>query len=172
MTNQKPLKQPIKHCYWVKPNQILAGEYPRNKDDQSSQEKLDGLIEAGVNLFIDLTEEDEGLSPYSNLINLATHFRFPIRDVSVPNSIEATKAILDAIDHGIENDKTVYVHCWGGVGRTGLVIGCWLARHGLGGEKALARLQELWKECPKSAWRQSPETPEQVQYILNWKLGQ
>ncbi len=24
----------------------------------------------------------------------------------------------------------VYVHCWGGVGRTGTVVGCWLLRHG------------------------------------------
>ncbi|MFZ5949388.1 MAG: fused DSP-PTPase phosphatase/NAD kinase-like protein [Candidatus Rifleibacteriota bacterium] len=26
--------------------------------------------------------------------------------------------------------KPVYVHCWGGLGRTGVVVGCWSRRHG------------------------------------------
>lgn len=29
--------------------------------------------------------------------------------------------------------QTVYVHCYGGIGRTGTVVGCWLVRHGLSG---------------------------------------
>ena len=40
-------------------------------------------------------------------------------------------SILDAIDDSVKVGKPVYVHCWGGVGRTGMVIGCWLLRHGL-----------------------------------------
>jgi len=61
---------------------------------------------------------------------------------------------------------------WGGVGRTGVIIGCWLARHRGGGEAALIQLRELWQQCPKSAFRQSPETLEQERYVLDWKSGQ
>ena len=123
--------------------------------------------------FIDLTEADEGLEPYTDL--LAKHqaagvlqLRFPIRDQSTPTRRATTVATLDAVDRCLQDGRTVYVHCWGGIGRTGLTVGCWLARHGLGGERALYRLRELWQACPKSAWRQSPETPEQEQYVVGW----
>ncbi|ANV89044.1 fused DSP-PTPase phosphatase/NAD kinase-like protein [Picosynechococcus sp. PCC 7117] len=166
------MTRPIKHCYWVLPGKLLAGEYPRNKDEQSSQEKLHALLNAGVTAFIDLTEADEGLQPYSTLISAeASHHQFPIVDVSIPASSDLVVTILDTIDHYIERNQLVYVHCWGGVGRTGVIIGCWLARHGHGGEVALDHLRELWQACPKSRYRRSPETREQEQYILNWEVG-
>jgi hypothetical protein len=66
-------------------------------------------------------------------------------------------------------EKIVYLHCWGGVGRTGLIVGCWLARHGYKGQAALDRLRGLWQNCPKSTHRKSPETGEQEQYIISWE---
>ena len=162
------MQQPVENCYWVVPGKFLAGEYPRNKDVESSQEKIDTLISAGVSAFIDLTEEDENLLPYAGLISGASHQRFPIRDVSVPLSIIATVTILDNIDHHLRQERMVYLHCWGGIGRTGVIVGCWLARHGFGGESALLRLRELWQQCPKSSFRKSPETEEQERYILQW----
>jgi len=59
------------------------------------------------------------------------------------------------------------VLCWGGVGRTGVIVGCWSARHG--GQPALARLRELWKQCPKSQNRGSPETAAQEKYVAGWR---
>jgi len=165
------MTQPIKYCYWVEPGKLLAGEYPRNKDEKSSQEKLNALLCAGVMAFIDLTEENEGLEPYSALIGAASYQRFPIRDVLIPESPDTTIVILDAIDRHIERGQLVYVHCLGGVGRTGVIIGCWLARHGRGGEAALIHLRELWRECPKSVSKESPETRGQELYILSWEAG-
>ena len=162
------MRQPIKHCYWVVPGKLLAGEYPRNEDQASSVEKLQALERSGVSAFIDLTEEGE-LDSYAEMLQAATHHRFPIHDVSIPDSPETTKTILDTIDQLISQGKTVYVHCWGGVGRTGLIIGCWLARHGEGGKAAFNQLQQLWRKCPKSAYRNSPETEDQKHYILNWQ---
>ena len=161
--------QPIENCYWVTPGQFLAGEYPRNFDDESSPAKLAALAEAGIAAFIDLTEEGE-LRPYSQWLNPETqsHQRFPIRDLSTPATVEFTEAILDAIDDHIANGRTVYVHCWGGVGRTGTIVGCWLARHGYAGAAALDRLRELWSQCPKSRSKESPEMPGQRQYVRAW----
>ena len=42
-------------CYWVVPGKLLAGEYPRNFDEESSVGKIDVLIKLGVRAFIDLT---------------------------------------------------------------------------------------------------------------------
>ena len=35
------------------------------------------------------------------------------------------------------------MHCWGGVGRTGTTVGCWLVRHGRSGTEALAELRRV-----------------------------
>ncbi len=60
--------KPIEQCYWVLPGRFLAGEYPRDKDQKSSMSKINSLLKAGVSAFIDLTEKDEGLLPYSDMI--------------------------------------------------------------------------------------------------------
>ena len=51
-------ERPIDYCYWIT-NKLLAGEYPRNFDEESSKKKLEALEHAGVSVFIDLTEIDE-----------------------------------------------------------------------------------------------------------------
>jgi protein-tyrosine phosphatase len=164
--------KPIENCYWVDRCKLLAGEYPRNPDDESSPAKVGALISAGISAFIDLTREDDGLKPYSHLIGAASHQRFPIKDVSLPRSVAETVSILDAIDEHLKQGRKVYVHCWGGSGRTGVIVGCWLARQGLAGEAALVRLRELWKQCAKSSpTRGTPDTPEQERYIVNWEAG-
>lgn len=165
------MNKPIENCYWVVSGRLLAGEYPRDKNESTSRAKIRALLSAGVSAFIDLTEADEGLQPYHMLIGTASHQRFPVRDVSIPDSPDTTIAALDAIDQHLADGRLVYVHCWGGVGRTGVIIGCWLARHGSGGEQALHTLREYWQQCPKSATRQSPETRAQEQYILKWRAG-
>jgi len=167
--------KPIPDSYWVNPGQLLAGEYPRNLDDASSRVKLQRLLEAGVTFFLDLTEAGEsGLAPYADLLQAeaaalgqtAEHQRLSIPDVSVP-SVARMRRILDTIDEQLAAGKVVYVHCWGGVGRTATVVGCHLVRHGLSGEEALARIAELRAATPK-AGRPSPETPAQVQMVLHW----
>ena len=163
------MKRPIENCYWVAPGKLLAGEYPRDLDDESSAAKVAALKRAGVGLFVDLTEEDE-LLPYAQWAAPARHERFPIRDVSIPRSHAQTAATLDAIDAHVEAGGTVYVHCWGGVGRTGVIVGCWLARRRGSGREGLAGLRTLWRTCPKSRIQlRSPQTMEQEKYILRWR---
>lgn len=97
--------------------------------------------------------------------------RFPIRDVSVPTR-ELMKAILDDIDESISRDRPVFVHCWGGKGRTGTVVGCFLARHGIAhGKEALAMISQLRSNDPR-AHEPSPETPAQRDMVISWKEGE
>ena len=163
-------EKPMENCYWVVPGLLLAGEYPRNHDEETSPAKLAALTEWGVDAFIDLTEEDE-LKPYAQWLDPEKHIhqRFPIRDAHTPASRELTAAALDAIDEHIADGRPAYVHCHGGIGRTGTIIGCWLARHGEPGPDALGRLAELWQDCPKSAWIRSPENTAQCLYVTNWR---
>ena len=178
------LEKPFARCYWVRSKKLLAGSYPGSRDPREALEKLRGLLQCGVRRVVNLMEEDEkdhggeDFVPYEmTLIGLARDggvdldcIRYPIRDGGVP-SIEKMVAILDDIDHAIDHGKPVYVHCWGGVGRTGTVIGCYLARHGIAvGQACLELIQELRRNDPMAA-RISPETDEQRWMVGSWDAG-
>ena len=82
------------------------------------------------------------------------------------------QAILNDIDEGVEAGRKVYVHCWGGRGRTGTVVGCYLARHGLAvGDQALAMVKYLRRTDAK-ADTEAPETAAQKDFVRRWKAGQ
>jgi len=170
--NSEPMPpKPIANSYWVMPGRFLAGEYPGDKDEDKARARVERFVAAGVTLFVDLTgDEWPYLEPYAQHAGPARHWRSHVRDVSVPDEPAQMREILDTIDAALaEPQGVVYVHCWGGVGRTGVVVGCWLARHGHPGQAALDRLRELWRACPKSGSRRSPETLEQEEYIRNWQ---
>ena len=80
--------------------------------------------------------------------------------------------ILDSIDRTIHNNKPVYVHCWGGRGRTGTVAGCYLARHGIAAnEKVLNLIQEL-RKATEDYTQPSPETSQQCDMVISWVEGE
>ena len=51
------MNEPINNCYRVVPGKLYAGEYPRNKDEGASHEKIDALLRFGITAFIDLDWE-------------------------------------------------------------------------------------------------------------------
>ena len=55
----------------------------------------------------------------------------------------------------------------GGHGRTGAAVGCYLVRHGLTGEEALAEVRRL-HAAMADRYKPSPETPEQRALVRNW----
>jgi protein-tyrosine phosphatase len=162
--------------FWVQRDRLLAGEYPGDKNDDRAAEKVAWLLDAGITAFVDLTETSE-LLPYHHLLLQPSttergleHLRLPIRDFSVP-TIRGMATILDILDGKLLAGHVVYVHCWGGVGRTGTVVGCFLVRHGLSGRAALEEIRRLRQQSRK-AWRVAPETDEQRSMVLTWAVGQ
>ncbi len=82
-------------------------------------------------------------------------------------SLRTMMEILDTIDESIANGRPVYVHCLGGRGRTGMVVGCYLVRHGLDGRSALKRIEAL-RRLGRTEALPSPETRSQRELVLNW----
>jgi hypothetical protein len=141
------------HAWWVEPGRLLAGEYPGSLSESKAKVKIRLLIEAGIDSFVDLTETDE-LDPYATdlLEEAATkavrpvpsHRRFAIHDVSVLPDDAGYDEIVEHIRNELDAGKRVYVHCWGGKGRTGTVIGCWLIDNdGLDYEGTVQRMRDL-----------------------------
>lgn len=163
-------RRPIENSYEVTKN-IYAGEYPRNKDDESSYAKLKHFESFGITHFVDLTEVGE-LQPYESLLYKgAKYFRFPIKDVSIPQSTEDVRGLIAKITKVIKDSPKakVYIHCWGGVGRTGLIVGCLLGElYRKNYDETLKMLEQLFMACPKSAKRHTPETAEQHQFIAKY----
>jgi protein tyrosine/serine phosphatase len=165
----------IRDSYWIQTHRFMAGEYPGSSDESTALAKLEWLLSININFFINLTEPDEyGLKPYeilfdkvqADITETVMYTNFPIPDMETPSVSQMVK-ILDTIDNALTEDRNIYMHCYGGIGRTGTVVGCYYVRHGLEPQQALDRIAELRKNTP-DGWRSSPETSEQRRMVLNW----
>jgi Cyclin-dependent kinase inhibitor 3 (CDKN3) len=173
--------RPFPNSYWVTPL-LVACEYPWTPKRANRSQKIDLLLRAGVRTFIDLTESGE-LSPYAP--HLAVHVArlgidqdeieyhsFPIPDRSLPRSVSYVRQILDVLGDNARRGRITAVHCRGGIGRTGLVVGCWLVESGAveDGAAALCFIAEEWKSVEKyQRFPQSPETGCQCDFVRNFE---
>ena len=136
------------HAWWVT-DRLLAGEYPGNADLRQAVDKLNLLVDAGIRTFVDLTTPADGLAPYDTALSEIASRReldlrrisFPIPDLGVIDD-DAYDDILTAVEDA-RRVGGVYIHCWGGVGRTGTVIACWLADEVATLDEAMSRLHEV-----------------------------
>jgi protein-tyrosine phosphatase len=171
--------RPHSNCYWLPGQRVIAGEYPFNPDPAKARAKITRVLDSGVTTFIDLTEARE-LLPYEAVARdeaisrglEVTHRRLPIRDNDVATP-ERMAEILDEIAAAESAGSTVYLHCWGGVGRTGMVVGCYLVRQGMTGDEALAEVATLFSTMTHAKTHRhrhtgSPQTEPQRQMVRRW----
>jgi protein-tyrosine phosphatase len=85
------------------------------------------------------------------------HYGYPIPDMGVIEQSGYDK-IVARLRGEIDNGRTVYLHCWGGKGRTSTVVGSLVIDGGLDYRSAIARIAELRAgtrkardACPESA---------------------
>ncbi len=142
--------------YWVVPGRLLAGPYP------GSRERVQHLLDLGVTYFVDLTEAGD-YTPW--LPDGVGYRRMPIPDFDVP-SPEQMRRTLALIEGALAEGRVVYVHCLGGCGRTGTVVGCYLVEQGMPGEAALEEIARLRDEV--AAVGDSPETAAQYAMVRGW----
>ena len=171
-----PEPRPHPNCYWLIPGRLLAGEHPGAIDAMDGIARIDALLDAGVRRVIDLTDEREGPAPYVPILferALArdigvAHRRFAFPDFGVP-SAALMRTTLDAIYEAIDAGDMLYLHCWGGIGRTGTVVGCLLCEQGFSAAEALAVIDRKWLSMEKRGRHpRSPETAAQVAFIERW----
>ena len=166
------------NAYWVVPGRLLAGPYPSAPEPTEAQKQVAALLDLGVDYIVDLTEPGEyDLRAYWPLLLEASmaqgltieRRQWSIPDMSIPTG-EQMRATLDDIETALASGRTVYVHCFGGIGRTGTVIGCYLVRGGASGDDALATIAHLRRNIHQPH-RVSPETREQRDMVRAWHEG-
>jgi len=167
---------PIPESYWVEEDRLLAGEYPGSYNLETARRRIRLFLEGGLTTFIDLTQPHEHVS-YEGILKEeaglheidVSYHRLAIPDHSIP-SVERMNSTLDVMDEAIKNGGKVYVHCWGGIGRTGVTVGCYLVRHGMDGEQAVEQVNRLYKTRPRNEqYPRSPETDTQIQFVRDWR---
>ena len=177
------MERPFARSYWVVPGKILAGAFPDVWNDDAAALTLRGLPRVGIRTTLNLTEEGE-LNESLPLPDYAEPFarfaaemgvevaceRRAIHDFDVP-TVADLAATLDVVDAAVATNKPVYIHCRGGWGRTGTVVGCYLVRHGLASPgEALAELQRLRDTQGQTG--DSPQTDAQRDMVRGWGPGQ
>jgi hypothetical protein len=182
----------------VVPGSLLAGPYPGSNDPAEMKRRLQALLDAGIRSVIYLVDESEGeepedgdigdsiepvqpFTPYEDQLEemaeardeLVEIGRYTI-DISSAAADQEMVLILDAIDAEIEGSShPTLVHCMNGNGYTGMVVGCYLARHGIAtGKDVLAKIRELRAVDPGLTKAKSPENMIQERFVIRWKEGQ
>jgi protein-tyrosine phosphatase len=167
--SERDIEPPIENSYWVIADRLLAGEFPAGSTEAEGRETLRRLCAAGINDFLDLTFDYEQAAYRQWLPPKVRYIQSAIADTEVPEDAAQMRQIQGYIRDSLAAGRNLYVHCRAGIGRTGMVVGCYLSEQGLSGNAALKRLNRLWKQSARSRhFPKVPQTPEQAAYVRNW----
>jgi hypothetical protein len=167
---------PFPKCWWVT-DRLLAGPVFFAGSREEVLCKIGALKAIGVQMIVSLVgigqfyaDEDEAEETAWEIAPSFIWLGFDFPDGTAPDP-QTMQIMLDWIDAGLRGDGKVFAHCTGGCGRTGTLIGCWLARHAIAeGEAVLDYLDELRiaADLPTGC----PETPAQRQLVTSWRKNQ
>jgi ADP-ribosyl-[dinitrogen reductase] hydrolase len=168
--------RPLPRSYWVLPGKLLAGGYPGRKagsDGAAAPEAaLRALLGAGVDAFLDLSSpgEDERSADYAPFLASGVERRScPLGDMSADG--EAVRRAMRELDLLLASGRTVYLHCIGGLGRTGTVVGSYLVEKALASPSEALGLLTALRAGTDRPEADSPQTDEQRLLVASTRPG-
>ena len=116
---------------WVIPKRLIATHMP-------GPTGLRGLKSQGITTVISLTAHvpDERVIKELGL----KHYHFPLADMSAPD-MGFIERFVGILQHELDQDRKVAVHCGAGLGRTGTMLACYFVNEGLSADKAIERVR-------------------------------
>ena len=117
------------------------------------------LYGRGIRCLVSLTDTAVGLGPHCRGAGLDWHY-YPITDFGIPDSIDSFDNLITAITDSMDRSRPVCVHCYAGIGRTGLVLCCTVGRYlQLPAARAIAAVRNI---------RSALETREQAGFVQRY----
>ena len=186
-----------KHANWLIPGRVMQGCHP-GTGGGSALERIRKIRAEGCGTFVCLQAEmppedgsellgglepqdlerwaSPGLQPYvahawrAKPEEPPAFVYFGIEDSKTPRDVVALRGLVYALVDRVRAGEVLYVHCWGGKGRAGLVCACLLAcLYEIGADEALVRVQAYCSlRKGASATVKSPETEEQKQQVRDF----
>jgi protein-tyrosine phosphatase len=184
---QSKYQGPTCESNWVIKDKLLVGAFPGHVNDKQNEETLTTILNCGVSTFVSLQKEYNNENPvenWKNNIGLRPYFKDaekmiqekelypnlhtsveelsfihePIRDCDIiedKKTINIAKRLVKAIYDG----EVVYLHCWGGHGRAG-VITCIILHlmYELSSDEAIYLCQKLHDFRVETCQVSSPQT--------------
>jgi protein-tyrosine phosphatase len=141
---------------------IMAAPRPESPLDET----LLSWKDEGVDVVVSLVEEGEMPGLVEAERGLCEEFNldfvwFPVRDKTVPPSLDAVSALARRLANEILNGKSVAVHCRAGIGRSALLAACVLIHLHIDSAIALDMIAE-------ARGTEVPETEAQRQWVLSF----
>lgn len=173
-------RPPLPRSYWVLPGKLLAGGYPgRGVADGDAASAVEEIIAAGIDAFLDLTDEGEslGVEPYGpRLEGLLTRRGIaPERRAADMRDMSADPAKVqlacDELDSLLSSGRSVYLHCLGGLGRTGMIVGSYLVEKGLARPSETVPVIAALRAATDTPAMESPQTEAQKRLVASRKPG-
>jgi protein-tyrosine phosphatase len=141
------------------PDEAYGGRSTLFGAARTSGTDLVDLHARGIRTLVSLTNRAEDLGPYCRAAGLRWHY-YPITDFGIPHRIDSFDNLITAIIDSMDRNMPVCVHCYAGIGRTGLVLCCTVGRYlQLPGDRAIAAVRRI---------RSALETREQESFVRRY----
>jgi hypothetical protein len=146
------------------PDEAYSARTALSGSGATSAADLIDLYGRGIRCLVSLTDRAEDLGPLCRAAGLDWHY-YPISDFGIPDSIYSFDKLITSIIDSMDRSRPVCVHCFAGIGRTGLVLCCAVGRYlQLPADQAIAAVRKI---------RLALETREQESFVrryLNFHL--
>lgn len=143
---------------------------PCPKADQLG-DGLARLSQMGINKVVSLLEREEavhlGAAMEGQLCEkLGMGFeQFPIRDRRTPKKPLQFRQLVDRLHNELNDGSNIAIHCYAGIGRTGLLAGALLLTDGMTLNNAVELMSDV-------RGHNMPQTQDQYEYLLDYASGE
>jgi atypical dual specificity phosphatase len=139
---------------WVIDDKLAGSRGPRSKQE------LISLSRQGVGALVRLVEPDEAWVTTKDINDVGLEdYNEPVPDFTAPTQVQIDR-IITFIDSHLERGIPVGVSCNAGIGRSGVILACYLVHKGLTAKDAL--------ELVRKKRGRGPEVPEQITTVQGY----